>query len=207
MLFLKPFTRYFQFSGRAGRAEFWQYIAFIVIVSLLLNLLELGATLDAAAVGETYIPVFSTIFSLLTFVPTTAVIFRRLHDVNKSGWYYGWMFIALAPVVVLIIASASFESLWPVAMAVLACFIIYSFYLVYELAQRGDWYENHFGEPDDETISIPSVGPLVSPRRTPQSSINSDPFEHIERLAQLHSQGALTDEEFAAQKSRILGGM
>ncbi len=33
----------------------------------------------------------------------------------------------------------------------------------------------------------------------------ADPADEIEHLAQLHSSGALTDEEFAAAKAKILG--
>jgi hypothetical protein len=32
-----------------------------------------------------------------------------------------------------------------------------------------------------------------------------DPFEQIEKLSKLHDSGALTDEEFAAAKAKILG--
>ena len=32
-----------------------------------------------------------------------------------------------------------------------------------------------------------------------------DPIEQLEKLGQLHAQGILTDEEFAAQKAKILG--
>ena len=33
----------------------------------------------------------------------------------------------------------------------------------------------------------------------------ADPADEIEHLAQLHSSGALTDEEFAAAKAKVLG--
>jgi hypothetical protein len=33
----------------------------------------------------------------------------------------------------------------------------------------------------------------------------ADPADEIEHLAQLHASGALTDEEFAAAKAKILG--
>jgi hypothetical protein len=33
----------------------------------------------------------------------------------------------------------------------------------------------------------------------------SDPFEQIEKLSKLHAEGALTDEEFAAAKAKVLG--
>jgi hypothetical protein len=33
----------------------------------------------------------------------------------------------------------------------------------------------------------------------------ADPYAELERLGQLHADGILTDEEFAAQKAKILG--
>jgi hypothetical protein len=33
----------------------------------------------------------------------------------------------------------------------------------------------------------------------------SDPFDQIEKLSKLHAEGALTDEEFAAAKAKLLG--
>ena len=39
----------------------------------------------------------------------------------------------------------------------------------------------------------------------PAASADPDPMEQLERLATLHKEGALTDEEFAAQKAKLLG--
>ena len=33
----------------------------------------------------------------------------------------------------------------------------------------------------------------------------ADPFDQIEKLSKLHAEGALTDEEFAAAKAKVLG--
>jgi hypothetical protein len=38
-----------------------------------------------------------------------------------------------------------------------------------------------------------------------QAPAQEDPFEQIEKLSKLHESGALTDEEFAAAKAKILG--
>jgi membrane protease subunit (stomatin/prohibitin family) len=35
--------------------------------------------------------------------------------------------------------------------------------------------------------------------------VEEDPFAQLEKLGQLHAQGILTDEEFAAQKAKLLG--
>lgn len=49
------------------------------------------------------------------------------------------------------------------------------------------------------------AAPAPAPAAAPASSGDDDMFEQLQRLAQLHDQGILTDEEFAASKARILG--
>ena len=39
----------------------------------------------------------------------------------------------------------------------------------------------------------------------PPAPAQADPIEQLKQLAELHSQGVLTDQEFAAQKARLLG--
>ena len=42
------------------------------------------------------------------------------------------------------------------------------------------------------------------PPPAPQAVAAADPIEQLKELAQLHQQGVLTDEEFAAQKAKLL---
>ena len=60
--------KYFCFTGRAGRAEFWLWILVMFIVSTVLG----------------FVPKIGSILSLL--LPSLGVTARRLHDRNKSGW-------------------------------------------------------------------------------------------------------------------------
>jgi hypothetical protein len=39
----------------------------------------------------------------------------------------------------------------------------------------------------------------------PQAAAAPDPVEQLRQLGELHQQGVLTDEEFAAQKAKLLG--
>ena len=48
-------------------------------------------------------------------------------------------------------------------------------------------------------------GEEYSAEPEPEASAEPDPTEQLERLAKLHEEGALTDEEFAAQKAKLLG--
>ena len=44
------------------------------------------------------------------------------------------------------------------------------------------------------------------PPPPPPAAPAADPIEQLKQLGALHEQGILTDEEFAAQKAKILGG-
>lgn len=45
----------------------------------------------------------------------------------------------------------------------------------------------------------------AAPEPQPEMQVPVDPYEELKKLGQLHQQGVLTDEEFAAAKARILG--
>jgi hypothetical protein len=47
--------------------------------------------------------------------------------------------------------------------------------------------------------------PVEEPEQTASVPPPADPADEIEHLSQLHTSGALTDEEFAAAKAKILG--
>jgi hypothetical protein len=45
----------------------------------------------------------------------------------------------------------------------------------------------------------------AEPPAAPPAAAGPDPIEQLKQLGQLHAQGVLTDEEFAAQKAKLLG--
>lgn len=58
--------------------------------------------------------------------------------------------------------------------------------------------------PDGAGIGMPAMAPSGAATATAAPAAD-DPIAQLERLAQLHAAGALTDDEFAAQKARLLG--
>jgi uncharacterized membrane protein YhaH (DUF805 family) len=83
------FSKYVTFSGRARRSEYWYWVLFGVLVGIAAEILDL-------AVFRTTSGVFSTLSSLALLLPGIAVTVRRLHDIDRSGW---WMLILLVPLV------------------------------------------------------------------------------------------------------------
>ena len=73
-------NKYAQFNGRARRAEYWQFVLVNIIISVVINVV-------VRATGSTAIAGLGGLVSLALLIPSIAVAIRRMHDVNKSGWY------------------------------------------------------------------------------------------------------------------------
>jgi uncharacterized membrane protein YhaH (DUF805 family) len=99
-IYLLVLKRYFKFSGRSGRSEFWGFVLASAIVSLVIFFAEKLAGLDHSMVGP------YDLYVLLTLIPIISLWVRRLHDIGKSGWWYGIALIPLIGVIVLFIWAA-----------------------------------------------------------------------------------------------------
>lgn len=95
--YLKVLKNYVTFTGRASRSEFWFYFLFNVIFAIVAMILDniLGTKIQVGGQSLPYGYVY-ILYALATFVPGLAVSVRRLHDVDKSGWFY---FILLIPII------------------------------------------------------------------------------------------------------------
>ena len=93
---LMPYRRYFDFSGRSRRKEYWMFVLFQIIVAfvLMIPLIAGMATMDqtdpqAQPGGLFWIGAgLLGLFFLASFIPSIAVAVRRFHDQDKSGWFY-----------------------------------------------------------------------------------------------------------------------
>lgn len=90
--YLKVLKNYVGFSGRARRKEYWMYSLFTLVALLLAMILDgvLGLR------GESGVGTIYTLYAIATLLPGLAVSVRRLHDIDRSGW---WLLIALVPII------------------------------------------------------------------------------------------------------------
>jgi uncharacterized membrane protein YhaH (DUF805 family) len=87
--------KYATFSGRASRSEYWWFQLFIVLVYLVIAALFFATTdLEQLQQGSDFggativVFVIAGIFVLGMIIPLIALVVRRLHDRDMSGWWY-----------------------------------------------------------------------------------------------------------------------
>jgi uncharacterized membrane protein YhaH (DUF805 family) len=107
--YLKCLKQYADFSGRARRKEYWMFYLFTIIFFIV-------AIVFDGLLGSP--GVISCLYFLALLIPSFAVTVRRLHDINKSGW---WILIDLIP-------------------------YIGAFWLLILLVTDSDPYNNRYGE-------------------------------------------------------------
>jgi len=98
--FLDPVTqKYADFSGRASRSQYWYFVLYFVLLSLVMATIDtfvinpmLGATLAQASQGG----FLQIIFALALFLPSLSIGARRLHDIGRSGW---WLLLIFVPII------------------------------------------------------------------------------------------------------------
>lgn len=76
--YFKVLQNYAVFEGRARRSEYWYFVLFNFIVSMILAMID---------VFVLNMSVLQNIYALAVLLPTIGVTIRRMHDVGKSGWY------------------------------------------------------------------------------------------------------------------------
>jgi uncharacterized membrane protein YhaH (DUF805 family) len=125
-------AHYFDFHGRAGRAEFWNYIAVVIAITLIA-----GIAVRAFSVAPARM--LFTAWALGCFLPTLGIAIRRLHDLGLSGW------LLVTPLIPAFLMLLLFFWFWPLTVVLAACMIGSAWYLLYLCLQPSMAGENRYG--------------------------------------------------------------
>jgi uncharacterized membrane protein YhaH (DUF805 family) len=81
--YLLALKKYVEFKGRASRPEYWYFFLFNLIFAIGFGIID---SFFSAMVGDK-VEVFSDLYTLAVLLPGIAAGVRRMHDINKSGWF------------------------------------------------------------------------------------------------------------------------
>lgn len=106
-LMFQPLRKYADFTGRARRREFWLFWLFLIGIEIVFSILIgiTGGSMTAisdptnrfgamSVVSQALFAIYALVM-LAMLIPSMAVVFRRLHDTNRTAW---WILIGLIPV-------------------------------------------------------------------------------------------------------------
>lgn len=94
---LRPLKKFAVFSGRAPRAEYWWFYLLTLAISFLSEVIDKATDTSVAGI----------VLNLGVIIPWIAVSVRRLHDIDRTGW---WMLLLTIPFVFLGMAIGMSES-------------------------------------------------------------------------------------------------
>jgi len=143
------FSKYFTFSGRARRSEYWWFYLFTILLGIAAGII------DALVGGVSEdIGIFGIIASLVTLIPSLAAQVRRLHDTGRSGWWIGGAIIAIIVFGILIGAvgatgvgsSSDVSGTFAIMIVIFAiAFFIYAIVMLVFLCQDSQDGNNKYG--------------------------------------------------------------
>ena len=116
---LMPLRRYAEFSGRSRRMEYWMFALLnVIVMTVIVMLLFAGGAISLSALEGGVAPeapgvlfwvggLLMGLWVLAIIVPSIAVVVRRFHDRDMSGWWYlGFIVLSMIPFVGVIASIA-----------------------------------------------------------------------------------------------------
>lgn len=90
------FQNYVNFSGRASRSEYWYWTLFAILVSIV-----------TGGIDHLIFPIMdfsplNSLAGLALFLPGLAVGIRRLHDLDRTGW---WVLLVLTIIGIVVLIA------------------------------------------------------------------------------------------------------
>ena len=112
--YFKMFRNYANFSGRASRGEYWwaflmNYVVIFgirMITSFLSTIIMIGSIGSDTSISGFLVSLLSTgiylLYSLFALIPMMSLQVRRLHDINRSGWWMLLSYTGIGAIILLV---------------------------------------------------------------------------------------------------------
>lgn len=94
----RALSNYCNFTGRASRSEYWWWVLFTLIIAFAFGICQglFIGLLGSDSILAKCFDYLQWVWDLAILLPSWGLLFRRLHDIGKSGWNCLW---GLLPIV------------------------------------------------------------------------------------------------------------
>jgi len=159
--YINVLKKYAVFKGRATRAEYWYFVLFNVIASIILGIISKIISDQKNILGN--------IYGLAVIIPSIAVSVRRFHDIGKTGWwvlYFSLMCLAIGILAIILVLPTLIFGVFGISFyIILLAFLTVTVWSIVWKCKDSQPGDNKYG-PNPKMISTPTVEP-VSPASTP----------------------------------------
>ena len=97
--YLDAMVRYFDFSGRASRSQYWLFFLIYMVLMVVAVMADMALGAEGQVQGH---GLCVALLTVLHIVPGLSITVRRLHDTGRSGWWYLLAFVPLVGIIVFV---------------------------------------------------------------------------------------------------------
>lgn len=145
---------YANFNGRARRSEYWYFVLFNFLFSLVARFLD-------SLINFQNLEIIGTIYSLAVFIPSLAVSVRRLHDIGKSGWIFLIVNVVLVILAMFLVLGSFMHTFNSSALQIISGVLMLGvvIWFLIMLCKEGDDFTNKYGpDPKANDEEIEQIG-------------------------------------------------
>ncbi|MFK4131914.1 DUF805 domain-containing protein [Pseudomonas luteola] len=150
-LFIRSVKMAFVIKGRACRKEYWMFWLVSMLIGAAIKTVETAMHVDSHVISQ--------IYNAVILIPTMTVGIRRMHDVNKSGWYIAIFMLSPSVLLLINLIFNDFQETW-IKLSMIGAMVVSAgalIYFVYLLCKAGTVGENRFG-PDPRPAALSNQG-------------------------------------------------
>lgn len=187
--YFNAMRRYFDFTARATRTEFWMFTLVVFLGGIVALILD--TTLGNLQSGP---PFITALWIIPHYIPALAVAVRRLHDIDRTGW---WILIGIIPIGALVLIVFYCQASTPGANRFGIATINAGAVAVNRAGQvipSPSARQAHSATTMAAGEPSAGLGGLVAPA----------PLAELERLAALRASGVIDEAEFARLKAAVI---
>jgi uncharacterized membrane protein YhaH (DUF805 family) len=187
--YLNAMRRYFDFKTRATRTEFWMFTLVVFLGGIVALIID-----TVLGNGQSGPPFITALWIIPHYIPAVAVAVRRLHDIDRTGW---WVLIGIIPIGALVLIVFYCRASTPGANRFGGVTI-----------DAGAAGANRAGQATPPTADrqAHSATTLAAGEHSagPGGSVAPAPLAELERLAALRASGVIDEAEFARLKAAVI---